>query len=305
MLLNSNYDEEIIKKLSNKYRLTNEQVKSILSFHAKVVKKLMSRGKLNEVDFINRIQFGRIGFFILKERVLRSRLSSKGNEVSYKDEFLKAVSYLDKFGWVYFKWSKEQGFIFANYISGKIDYLTTEGVYNGANATVLFAKKVNEDNVRHGLDVNRALTLSRVEFKKVAEYTIRGKLVKIHNNLYKAHIDSDISLLKLRKYLDKYSNNYNTTKLIGSLKQRLWFYIENDALESIVASVGYKEPKHLFYIDMCDKDGNVLIKRLGRPFEAAEFIEAITNRTNIKVSPILRVLNTGNKMYGYVWNISI
>jgi len=298
---------EIVKELSYKQGMPVEAIESILLLHSLAVKRLMMYGSIDKKPYISRIKLGKIGEFRIKHRALRNKMFNPEGikEEDLTKEFKYAKAYLEKNNWKYFDWTVEDGFMFINTETSELYKLQDNKIYNAFNAEVRFAEIVNKDKAKHGLDFTRVSMLKEFTIRRVAEYTMDGDLIEVHNNIYNAHKKSGININKLGLALEAYGEFINKSNKVGSLNKRLWYYLDGEAPQKIYPNVGKATVKHNFLIDMCDAEGNVLIKEIGKPYEAVQLLKAITNKSNIKVSPILRVLDTGKKMYGYVWNKSI
>ncbi|MCK4500923.1 hypothetical protein KAU11_10515 [Candidatus Babeliales bacterium] len=301
-----NTQEELIEVISIKHGRSVREVKKILRLYAKTIKELMKFGDIeNGKPFAKKIKLANVGTYLLKERGYRKSLFKELEEYSNLEHKLNAMMFIDIHEWALFKWDMEEGFVFVNYVSGEVYKLKERNLFNSYNAVVRFAEIINDRRVVDGIDFNYAPSFTPIQIKTVAKYDNGGSLVGIYDNIITAVNTEGFNVLNFRLYLNKNSRKYNTNMKVSTYGGYIWFFIEGSPYKTLRLNISLKEIKHNFYIDMLNLSGEVVVKRMGRPFEVANFLEATTKYTNVKVSPILRVLDTDNSMYGYKWKRSI
>lgn len=300
--------EKVRDDVNKKYdiKLRNNDVEDIISKYFGTIRKLMAKGVHDKANtFINRMEVPVLGHIAFNRGVIRRSLERDIHKEVDIEWAYGCYAYIRHKGWKYAMWSQKLGYVYLHEETGTFYALKHDFIKGVLDAHIYFSEIVDSPFVWYNIPVNFNTSYDEVlplTCKGYKQYTREGELIQTYNTLEEAAKEANCSASMMLWIVLRNKKMYPFNMLL--LKNSFWV-LNEEYNPKLFYSRGH-QPVHLSPIDILDADTNeVLFEHFGTLSDVVKYIRSLRKYTNVKVSPILRVLDKDKRMYGYKFKRSI
>lgn len=287
-------------------QLRTTDIEDIASKYFGTLKRVMAKGNHNVTNsFVNRMEVPSIGHIEFNNSVVRRALEKdiiKDVDIEWAYE---CYAYVRHHGWKYFDWNQGLGYIYLHEETGSFYTLKHDNIKGVLDAHTYFSEVVDSPYVWHNIPVNFEESFEMIQpltSKGFIQYSKEGTLIRKYDTLAEASEENNLTARTVLWAALRNKEKYPNTMLL--IKGSFWVFDERYD-PTRFRSLGTKVI-HAELIDILDADtGDVLFKSFGTASDIAKYIRSLRKYSNVKTGPILRVLNTNKRMYGYKYQRSI
>jgi len=290
-------NNKVLEELRDKYpKMRKSDITKIIRDYYRQVHRLTSYGnKVNDSSYVKRIEVPILGSIVFNRNGVRNAEEGKIENQVDKEAYLQVNTILYLSGWRLLMWTKNRGYTFYNENTGEEFSVNEQHIKGKRQAVLFFYNFINKDeksNLINQLSYTGRILMYNDNFELL-------KYFKSFENIEDKYPDSINEILK--------SIIFNSTKCGSTFTKKAInrYWIREVDLERVGILRKGRSTKHLYFIDMIDKNtGEVIMKRYGNPKDYTEYLKAVENVATPKVDNIVKCLDSDKTAYGYRWKRS-
>lgn len=296
--------------LYEKYNITitDTEISNIVRAFFRIVRRLMGATSAgNKVDLFSGISLPGLGALRVNDSVKRRFV----NRHIYKDkvkagslpEYYQAMEELYSYGWRYFKWVINKGYLFIHLDSGAVMAIPSEEAINSLVAIRMATKVIEEFCYSEGLMYRPNVEFVPFEWnpvKSIYKYSILGHFIRKYDNLLDVCIEHNILRVDLMEKLrsNEIDEGIRFTACVGE-----YVFVKGDGYVGPRVFNNSMQPiKYTMEVSMLDRfTGEVVYERIGTLYEAARFLRYLTKKNIEPYYIYKRGILENRVIYGYKW----